>query len=698
MQWRWLTRLAGCGVSLSVASALVAAVSAAGASAGVGGVVVQREIATAADEAYEKGMGAWDVRLARGSRGVVLFDRTLIEDDGPGAGSDSQWLEKDRSPVETIEGLTQIKKILHVERPDAVEAYLVVPEGVGEITVNGSPLARNPRTKYPPVPTALLKQGDNEIVLSCPDGEGRTVKVALREDILRDAPDRAGRPPRSFKSTDGGATWQPIAGEALVRLHLIQHRAEGRLVSPVIDLAPAPAAGAAAALPGAVALRSVKLDAEAETPEGTAVELELRSGPCPVYDAAQWSPWRQAAAAPPPGHRYVQWQATLRSSNPCATPTLRGVTTKAEVAVERPPWAARARIVTAENPEIRYTSMPFVYEEFRHPKLAELRAKYKLDDVVAPGKTEFEKLLLLRNWVSAQWKYRPATDGYPAWDADEILSQKKGFCVQYAIVYMQCCLSLGYNARFVFGYHPGVMDTGHEVAEVWSNQFNRWIMMDPNGNLHHGDTATDEPLGMLEIHDRMVAAYYGDKLMLWANRPTSVRGVPTLTTCRKMQTEADYDDPTTWKKPAWPRYAKWGILRMMPRNNFYAQERPLPKTQGFHWDWSDYWVWEDARTPASYAYRYRHITGRRADWDWTLNQVRFDATCRDEAGAVAVQMGTVTPGFETFLANIDDQGWTPSAATVVWRLHEGRNRLQMRVRNVLGVEGPVSCMEIQYAQ
>jgi len=660
------------------------------------GLVVHREMVMTAAEAYEKGMGAWDVRLAREGRGVVLFDRTLIEDDGPGVGSDSKWLEKDRSPVEPIEGLTQIKKVLHVERPEAVEAYLVVPEGVGEIKVNGSPLVRNPRTRYPAVPTALLKQGDSEIVLSCPAGAGRTVKVALREDILRNAPDRAERPARSFKSTDGGVTWQPIGGEVLVRLHLIQYRSEGRLVSPVIDLASG-AEGSAMALPGAVVLRSVRLDAEAETPEGTAVGLQVRSGPCPVYDAAQWSPWRRADEAGPPGHRYVQWQATLRSSQACVTPTLRAVKVAAEVSLEQPSWAGRARIVAAENPEIRYTSMPFAYEDFRHPKLAELRAKYKLDEVAAPGKTEFERLLLLRNWVSAQWKYKPATDGYPAWDADEILTQKKGFCVQYAIVYMQCCLSLGYNARFVFGYHPGVMDTGHEVTEVWSNEFSRWILMDANANLHHGDAATDEPLGMLEIHDRMVAAYYGDKPMLWANRPTSVRGVPTLTTCRKMQTEADYDDPTTWQKPAWPRYAKWGILRMMPRNNFYSQERPLPKTQGFHWDWSDYWVWEDARTPASYAYRYRYITGRRADWDWTLNQVRFDATCEEEARAVTVRMGTVTPGFETFLVNIDDAGWWPSGATLRWRLHEGLNRLRMRVRNVLGVEGPVSRLEIQYA-
>ena len=135
---------------------------------------------------------------------------------------------------------------------------------------------------------------------------------------------------------------------------------------------------------------------------------------------------------------------------------------------------------------------------------------------------------------------------------------------------------------------------------------------------------------------------------------------------------------------------------MMPRNNFYAQLRPLPKTQGFTWDWSDYWIWEDARTPRTYATRYRHITGRRADWEWTPNRVRFDAAPGREAGTVEIQMGTFTPGFETFLVRTDEGGWKPAGRTFTWRLHPGRNRLRMRVRNIMGVEGTVSEIAVEY--
>ena len=44
--------------------------------------------------------------------------------------------------------------------------------------------------------------------------------------------------------------------------------------------------------------------------------------------------------------------------------------------------------------------------------LVELRAKHKLDDVLAGAKTELEKMIRLRHWVSQQWKYNPPTP-YP---------------------------------------------------------------------------------------------------------------------------------------------------------------------------------------------------------------------------------------------------------------------------------------------
>ena len=46
-------------------------------------------------------------------------------------------------------------------------------------------------------------------------------------------------------------------------------------------------------------------------------------------------------------------------------------------------------------------------------------------------------------------------------------------------------------------------------------------------------------------------------------------------------------------------------------------------------------------------------------------------------------MGTVTPYFQTFLANIDGAGWKPvEGPKVDWTLKPGKNRLEIRVTNL----------------
>src|SRR5256885_17081480 len=49
-------------------------------------------------------------------------------------------------------------------------------------------------------------------------------------------------------------------------------------------------------------------------------------------------------------------------------------------------------------------SKRFKWDSFENPKLKALREQYHLDEVVAPGKDEFEKQLLLLDWVNHRFK------------------------------------------------------------------------------------------------------------------------------------------------------------------------------------------------------------------------------------------------------------------------------------------------------
>ena len=487
---------------------------------------------------------------------------------------------------------------------------------------------------------------------------------ALPEDILRNAPERKDRPQRSFTSTDGGKAWQPLRGEYMVRLHLVQYVDQGELISPVLDLGQEQKGFCP--LLTAVTIQSLSLTADAATPAGTEVKLVVRTGPSPVYEPALWSDWRLAGAPVPKEHRYLQWKAVLRSRDPHHTPMLRAVTVDVTRQRQAPPaWAKSLRVVSLHNEQIRSTSLPFEYEDPQHPRLVTLRRQYHLDAVVSGAKTETEKLVKLQDWVAHQWKYTPPATNYPPWDANEILRRKYGFCVQYAIVLMQSALSLGHQARFVFGYNPLAKDaSGHEVCEVWSNEHRKWILLDGNQNWHYVRTPTNVPMSMLEVHDLLLWRYYPGRGV--SDMDTVDRRLPAdeLGICYGPQLipgTPPPDCPNHFVEGRCTVPTRWLSLFYVPRNNFLSKPYPQPKTQGCGWNWSEYWCWEDAKTPKRWLYR--NFTARRSDLDWTINQVRFDVTPDKRPGLLALHLGTFTPYFDTFLTKVDQHAWFPSART-----------------------------------
>jgi hypothetical protein len=655
---------------------------------------VARTVMLRADDAIERGRVVNVQKNAAGD-GAILSDSTLIEDDGPGIGPDADFLDANlKAPVNILGGEIRLKKVLNIARPEAMAVYLYAPKEVN-VEINGVRLKSPATGKYRKVPPELIKRGDNEVVLFAPPRSHYPVKIAQRSAILKNAPDRKDQPPRSYQSVDGGKTWKAIDGEAMVRLHLVQYAAEGSLVSPVIDLGHHDGELISS---NSASTESVNLKRDADLPKGTSLEMLVRTGTTPVYDSETWGQWQVTHAAIPAGQSYLQWKAVLKTTDPTATPTLRKISVEAKVKnADTPAWASHISKLELQNPEPRYTSIPFEYEDPFHPRLVALRRKYKLDDVVAGAYSETEKLIKLRSWVSKQWKFKPPVDGkYPAWDADEILQGKRGFCVQYAIVYMQCCISLGYQARFVFGDQPGTIAAGHEICEVWSNEHRKWILMDPNNDEHYVDPATGIPLSMLETHDRLLQTFYPNgKVATFDNRPRKPAHSPLIAICKGPSLTPDAIYKAGDPPPAeWDNWTKWLNVRYMPRNNFFAHPTPAPIAQGFHWDWTGYYIWHDAQTPMEW--HYRNFIQRRADVNWTINEVRFAPRYAAKEGTLDMQMGSVTPYFQTYLINIDGGGWKTSDANFAWPLHPGANRLEMRVRNTSGVEGPISSMHLNY--
>ena len=152
-------------------------------------------------------------------------------------------------------------------------------------------------------------------------------------------------------------------------------------------------------------------------------------------------------------------------------------------------------IFGAKNGDFLITVAPLLEDPPEHPRLQLLRRRERLDQVVASGRTEFEKIILLRRWVHGLWSFHEKPFYYPPWDAEEIIDLARrhgnyGFCAQYSIVFVQACRALGMHARYV--------DIGHFLTDVWSNEYNHWVVMDPTNDIHY--EMDGEPLDGLSLN------------------------------------------------------------------------------------------------------------------------------------------------------------------------------------------------------
>jgi hypothetical protein len=132
----------------------------------------------------------------------------------------------------------------------------------------------------------------------------------------------------------------------------------------------------------------------------------------------------------------------------------------------------------------------FTWEKFDRQELARLRQEFNLEEVVAAGRTEFEKQLLLKDWVYRILpKGNNSKPGYK--NAIDILGDRETgefYCSHFALVYLQCATVLGWYCRKLgvdFDHPQGVEERHHGVVDIWSNQFQKWFVVDAQHNQHY---------------------------------------------------------------------------------------------------------------------------------------------------------------------------------------------------------------------
>lgn len=613
-------------------------------------------------------------------RGWLVADETGEIDPNWKYGAGWQLLEGG----ERIEGLVCAKKEFLLDDPACRGAVLMVfgPAAGFEVALNGRTLEEHftPPQDYwdcgwslLKLPPELLRAGLNDVVLRARPGE---VFLMSMECSLH--------PNRSARSVDGGQTWDydhlgqqgHYDGEYLVRLRLDRYAPAGQVTSPAVDLLALAADDPRIAVRGGVV--DVSLEIDAETPPGTQILLEMRAGPTPSYDPARWTAWEPVsegtATALAENARYCQWRATLKTTMPLATPIIRGLALKARV--EREVGVTdNLQVAKWDNREIVRSSYHFAYQP-PSARTEILRKLWKLDEVVASARNEFEKFTLLRQWVRQQWENgwdRGALDYVPPWDARLILTlaskeNSLGMCTHYANTFVQCCAALGLTARTLI--------RGHCQTEVWSNDFGKWCLMDPGGDTDDSRKAT----GHYEKHGIPLNALNLHRAYLRAKASGELAALDGETPVPEVFAGCQLDSP--WILG----YQRFFIPL---RNNHLDSQQPEESQHGSaNFKFTRHLWWRDEETPPP-LWTNKH-TSRPADMYWTLNQAEFHLQRSDQSSALLVQLDTETPSFKAFLVRENDGGWHERPAEFLWHLRPGENILEARPVNQFGLDGITS--------
>lgn len=573
------------------------------------------------------------------------------------------------------------KRTFNLDSPVAEKVAFYFFRGTaGTATLNGQPLKFGPFTHHggwikAEVDTSALRKGENVLIFEA--GSSCCIDMEKKPGS------------HSWTSNDGGKTWKVCQqGEFYVNIGLTRYPARGTMTSPVIDLANPENKNEIAPL---LDIKNVSLEAKTSSPKESNILLEARSGITSLPDA-KWSKWTSPQSLSPA--RYVQWRATLSTNNRLATSTLSQVSMNAKVNILADAAVSGASIEKFENQRIIRTSLPFAYQS-KSKKLQELRDRYKLDEVIAPGKTQFEQLVLLRNWVRNQW---PQNDNGPyerVWNALDILGAPEGhhgMCVQYGVAFTQCAEALGFNARTLILQN-------HCIADVWSDEYGKWAVMDveaavkpTHDSAHYIDTTTKVPLDMLELHNAFHKAALEKKDKI--DEVTQV-----------YYSDIDGKSQVLQPRPYPMTYLVAKRFLYPPRNNYLDQLEPWEEFQGcdnYHSSAQYWWKSEfaDAAIP-----NIPLKTNRRGDLFWTLNQSQLSLTATTKADVLRVTSETFTPNFKNFEVQIDNGDWNPVPAEIKdsenalaaydWNLHPGTNRLAVRAVNLFDRNGKASFVELK---
>ena len=158
--------------------------------------------------------------------------------------------------------------------------------------------------------------------------------------------------------------------------------------------------------------------------------------------------------------------------------------------VVRAEYVVRVRLEEGDDPE----PPPMVFNDLDDPRMESLRKA--MPPASLDGRLpQVERLRAISSWLASEWEHTAAGPELGVvntpWDPETVLAWapvQRGHnglrpvanCIFYGVAFANAAQAIGIPSRCaIFAGKPGKAD-GHFTAEYWSDEHEKWCMVDPN--------------------------------------------------------------------------------------------------------------------------------------------------------------------------------------------------------------------------
>ena len=345
---------------------------------------------------------------------------------------------------------------------------------------------------------------------------------------------------------------------------------------------------------------------------------------------------------------------------------------------------------------------PFTYQDMTDIRVRALYERAGLAAMTASSPTELDLIRRISDWANAQWGHMQPLP-YASWDAHEILDRAESgdafWCTYKAVLFVQACNAAGLTGR-ILGINRMHSDA-HTVTEVYSNEFRKWMLVDPWLNCYYEKDGT--PLSARELHGfgeglagiDMVFGENGKGTEYWdfvtgktENIPHARARVPLLEDERKGLSEYYFDIRIVLRNDH--------TVHPQRTENAYVDGFMVPyNARGGEW-WGPQLKWSDDGTPPQITCANTDVV---QEFEWPLNEVLVSfemVSLPQEPVVLRVSFETLTPNFKHFRLEIDGAVRETLESALTWNLHAGTNSLKICTVNDVGRQGFMSEFALEY--